>query len=127
MDTAHRSIPPPSPLEDLLDLTMALPHFRDQNTIVLGDLNADIQAQNPRSQKVAELLIQFGLVDFQQHLDSSDGGGSDVEKLVSEAGQKIVGRKVGGRRHGRNKGREKVYRSHPLSGYYLTANRYTRR
>ena len=106
---------------------MALPHFRDQNTIVLGDLNADIQAQNPRSQKVAELLIQFGLVDFQQHLDSSDGGGSDVEKLVSEAGQKIVGINLGGWQHGGNKGWEEIYGARRPAGYALTSNRDTRR
>ena len=39
--------PPPSTLEDLLDLAESLKYFRDQNSIVLEDLNANIQAQNP--------------------------------------------------------------------------------
>ena len=47
--------------------------FRDQYTIVIGDLNAYIgHAQNPLSQQVADLLMGFGLLDlfwhFHQHL-----------------------------------------------------------
>ena len=59
-----REYPPPSTLEDLLDLAEALIHFRNQNPIVLGDLNDDIQDQNPRRQQVGELLMEFGLVDL---------------------------------------------------------------
>ena len=37
--------------------------FRDQDPIVLRRLNSDIgQAQNPCSQQVADLLMDFGLV-----------------------------------------------------------------
>ena len=55
---------PPSTLEHLLDLVKALTHLRDQNTIVLGDLNTNTQYQNPCSQKVAELMMEIGSVDL---------------------------------------------------------------
>ena len=46
----------------------ALTRFQDQYTIVLGDLNADIgQYQNPHSHQVADLLMNFGLVDLLNH------------------------------------------------------------
>ena len=36
--------------------------------IVLGDLNADIsQSHNPQIQKVADLIMEFGLVDLLHH------------------------------------------------------------
>ena len=72
---------------------------------MLGDLNADIQAQNPFSQQVADLLMEFGLVDFRQNINSAGGGGYNIGNVVSEAGWKIVGRKMKGRLHGGNKGR----------------------
>ena len=40
---------PPSTLEHLTDLEEALAHFQNQEPIVLGDLNTNIQSQNPRS------------------------------------------------------------------------------
>ena len=40
---------PPSTLEHLTDLEEALTHFQNQEPIVLGDLNTNIQSQNPRS------------------------------------------------------------------------------
>ena len=56
---------PTSTLEHLTDLEEALTCFRDQYTIVLGDLNADTnQSQNPCNQKVADLLIEFGMMDL---------------------------------------------------------------
>ena len=45
---------PPSTLEYLPNLAESLAHLRDKNIIVLGDLNADTQAQTPRSHQVAE-------------------------------------------------------------------------
>ena len=60
-----------------------LPHFTQENvrafedsltcfwyqySIVLGDLNTNIlQAQNPHIQQVAELLMDFGLMDLLHH------------------------------------------------------------
>ena len=55
---------PPSTLEDLPYLAKALTHFWEQNTILLGDLSVNIQAQNPCSQQVADLLMEFGLVEL---------------------------------------------------------------
>ena len=50
--------PPHSTLEHLPYMEEALSRFWDKYSIVLGDLNAYIgQAQNPRSQQVADLLI----------------------------------------------------------------------
>ena len=55
----------PSTLKHLTDLEEALIRFRDHNPIVLGDLSADIgQAQNPRSQQVAGLLMEFRMMDL---------------------------------------------------------------
>ena len=56
---------PPSTLKNLLDLEEALTRFRDQYPIVLGDLNANIfQAKNPCSQQVANILMEFGLMEL---------------------------------------------------------------
>ena len=77
-DPSHQNIPPPYTLEHLLYLVEALKHFWDQNPIVLGELNANTQYQNPRNQQVAELLMEFGLVDLRHHLRSA--GGSIQEK-----------------------------------------------
>ena len=55
-------------LEHLPDLEEALTHFRNQEPIVLGELNANIgQSQNPRSQQIADMLVKFGLVDLRHH------------------------------------------------------------
>ena len=99
--------PPPSTLDNLSDLVEALAHLWYQNPIVLGDLNANIQAHNPRSQQVAEMLMEFGLVYFRHHIGSA--GCSNIGNVVSEAGRQIIGRKVGRRKHGGNKEGEEVY------------------
>ena len=65
---------PPSTLENLPDLEEALTCFRYQDPIVLGDLNDDIgQAQNPcsqavSSQQIADLLMEFGMMELLHHL-----------------------------------------------------------
>ena len=59
---------PPSILYHLLDLEEALTCFCDQNSIVLGYLSANIgQAQNPRSQKVYDLLMDLGMMHLLLH------------------------------------------------------------
>ena len=59
---------PSSTLEHLPDLEEALARFRDQGPIVLGDLKADIsQYQNPYIQEVADLLMEFGMLDLHHH------------------------------------------------------------
>ena len=59
---------PLSTLEHLPDLEEALSFFQYQYPIVLGGFNDDIlQAQNPHSQHVADLLMEFGLVDLFHH------------------------------------------------------------
>ena len=55
-------------LEIFPDLEEALKRFRDQDLIVLGDPNVEIgQAQNFHSQQVADLLMEFGLMDLLHH------------------------------------------------------------
>ena len=66
----------------------ALTHFQDQYPIVLGDLNSDIQAQNPSNQQVVDILVEFRLVYIQHHLGSS--GGTDTCNMVSDAAGKII-------------------------------------
>ena len=57
--------PPPSTLEHLTDLEEALTQLQEQGPIVLGDLNANIcQYQNHWSNQVADLLMEFGMVDL---------------------------------------------------------------
>ena len=59
---------PLSTLEHLPDLEEALTCFQYQYPIVLGGFNDDIlQAQNPHSQHVADILMEFGLVDLFHH------------------------------------------------------------
>ena len=42
--------------------------FRGQNSIVLGDLNVDLdEAQNLRSQLVSDFLTEFGLINLMHH------------------------------------------------------------
>ena len=72
-----------STLDRLLGLEEVLTHGQDQNLIVLGGLNAEIQAHNPRSQKIVDLLMEFGLVDRRHHIGSA--GGSDTGNMVSDA------------------------------------------
>ena len=59
---------PPSTLGHLLDLDEALSCFRDQNSIMLGDISAGIGTlQNPRSQQVPDLMMEFRLMDLLNH------------------------------------------------------------
>ena len=63
------SYAPPSTLEHLPDIEEDLSRFRYQYPIVLGDLNTYIgQAQNPRSQQFADMLMDFSLVELIRHL-----------------------------------------------------------
>ena len=66
----------------------ALAHFREQETIVLGDLNTAIEDQNLISQNIAELLMEFGLVALQNHLGSA--GGYDTCNVGPDAARQIV-------------------------------------
>ena len=57
-----------STVEHLPELGEALTHLRHQYPIVLGDLRANIdQSQNPRKQQVADLLMEFVLMDLLHH------------------------------------------------------------
>ena len=59
---------PPSTLDNLPDLEENLARIWDQYPIVLGYLDAIIgQYQNPHIQQVADLLMEFGLVDLLHH------------------------------------------------------------
>ena len=59
---------PPSTLEHLPDLEEAMTRFWDQYPIVLGYLNSNTgQSQNPLSQQVSDLLMQFELMDLLHH------------------------------------------------------------
>ena len=50
----------------------ALKLFRYQDNILLGELSTDIGiSQNPRSQNVADLMIEFRLMDLPHHLCKS--------------------------------------------------------
>ena len=51
-------------LEHLLYMEEALARFREQELILLGDLNVDIQSHNPCSQKVTDFLLEFGMVNL---------------------------------------------------------------
>ena len=56
----------PSILEHLPYLEEALQRFRD--TIALGDQNVDLnKARSLRSQLVADLLTEYGLIDLVRH------------------------------------------------------------
>ena len=57
---------PPLTLEHLTYLEEALQRFRDP--IFLGDLNVNLdEARSPRSQQVADLLTEYGLIDLVLH------------------------------------------------------------
>ena len=58
----------PSTLEHIPYLEEYLTRFRDQDPILLGDPNINIQDQNPLSQKFTDLLMKFGMVDLLHHL-----------------------------------------------------------
>ena len=52
-------------LENLPDLEEVLTRFREQYPIVLGDLISNIdQDHNPRSHQVADIMMDFGLVEL---------------------------------------------------------------
>ena len=60
--------PPRATLDKLPDLEEALEGIWDQYPIVLGGLNEDIgQSQSPCSQYVADILMEFGLVELLCH------------------------------------------------------------
>ena len=68
MDPACWRTPPHYNLEHLPHLEDALSRFRDQDPIVLRNLNANIgQSQNPHSQHVADLLMECRMVDPPPH------------------------------------------------------------
>ena len=53
-------------IEHLPDLEEALKRFKDP--IILGNLNVDLEkARIPWSQRVAELLAEYGLIDLVRH------------------------------------------------------------
>ena len=59
---------PPSTLEDLPALTIALSRFPAHKPLLLGDLNVDLSNQEtPRATQVATLLSSFGLFDMLPH------------------------------------------------------------
>ena len=61
--------PPPSTLEHLPNLEDAMDRLRDQDTIVLGYLNAEIgQDQIPLIQTVSDMLLEVGLLDLLRNL-----------------------------------------------------------
>ena len=56
----------PSTIKNPPDLEEALKRFKDP--IILGDLNMDLnKARSPRSQLVADLLAEYGLIDLVWH------------------------------------------------------------
>ena len=58
---------PPSNIKHLPDLEEALKRFK--KPIVLGDLNVDLEeARILRSQRVADLFAEYGLIDLVRHL-----------------------------------------------------------
>ena len=58
----------PLTLEHIPDIEEALQRFKVWDTIVLGDLNVDLNdARSSQSQRVANLLTDFGLINLIQH------------------------------------------------------------
>ena len=58
----------PTTLDHLPDIEEALEQFRGQDPILMGDLNVDLdEAQNQCSQLVANMLLEFGLIDLMHH------------------------------------------------------------
>ena len=63
---------PPSTLGHLPDLEEARTRFWDQDPIVIGNLSADIvKSQNSRSQQVADLLMEFSMMELLLHFRQS--------------------------------------------------------
>ena len=61
---------PPSTLKHLTDLEEALQRFMEP--IFLRDLNVDLdEERRPRSQRVADLLAKYGLIDLVRHFRQS--------------------------------------------------------
>ena len=63
-DPTNQSIPPPLQPGAPTGPSGGSDTLLGPGAIVLGDLNDDIQDQNPRRQQVGELLMEFGLVDL---------------------------------------------------------------
>ena len=82
----------PSTLEHLPDLLEALTCFHDQYPILLGGLNNNIQSENPCSQQVSELLVEFRLVYLCHHIGSA--GGSDTCNMVLDVTRHIFADKM---------------------------------
>ena len=60
---------PPSTVEHLPDVEEALQRFKVQDPIFLADINVDLDdARISRSQHLADLLTEFGLIDLVRHL-----------------------------------------------------------
>ena len=78
---------PPSTLEHLLDLGEDLTRFRYQDHILLGGFNVFIQSQNPHIHQVADMLMDFRLVDLWHHLGMM--AAPTHENLVSGAARTI--------------------------------------
>ena len=79
-------------LEHLPDLEGALTRFRDQEPILLGELNVEIQSQNPRSHQVADIMMEFRLVDLCHHPGMMSA--PTHENMVSYAARQIVAGKM---------------------------------
>ena len=59
---------PPLTLEHLLDFEEALQRFKGLDSIFLGDLNVDPdKSWSLQSQRIADLLTEFGLIDLVRH------------------------------------------------------------
>ena len=59
---------PPLTLEHLSDAEESLQRFKGLDTMILGDLNLDLDdAWISRIQRVADLLMEYGLIDLVHH------------------------------------------------------------
>ena len=59
---------PPSMLEHLPDFEEVLQRFKGRYPIILGDLNVDLDnTRSSGSQRVADLLTKYRLIDLVQH------------------------------------------------------------
>ena len=59
---------------------------------MLGDLNSNIQAHNPHSQQVGDILTELGLVDLRQHFGST--GSSNTFNVVLDLARHVVVDKI---------------------------------
>ena len=68
-DPARPRVPaPPLTLEHLLGFEEALQRFKGLDSIFLGDLNVDPdKSWSLQSQRIADLLTEFGLIDLVRH------------------------------------------------------------